>query len=414
MDTLEPRTKRFLGAISALALIVLITTVTVQGCSPGVTGHARPGLTTVDITKLRTGSFATQPTAYKPRYNDDSGDFRMIESRRMLGYLVHPFDVDPDDTAPSTVKLISSSTDMTADDGIPKVFAPIGETYQVLAGAYVSRTNGNLRSRKKVISGLLRFPTEDAARQAADQFGRIENDSNPGRHPLTIDNHPDAHASSPEDAAATAFIAHGPYVFIASTRIPTPDQHALAVLTGRTIDLQFAKMEKLQPTPLDDLLDLDADPSGLMRRAAPRAKDYSDPFTDTFDFGIYDPAAELHYERNPIDVRNAFRDDGVDAVARRAGVLYRTRDLAASFRLQQTLTETGKNDDLLDPPPGLPDATCVRLDARDSNRMYDAFCVVVYDRYVAAVFDRFPMARPSPTGLYERAAAQYAILARSE
>ncbi|MQY25056.1 DUF7373 family lipoprotein [Nocardia aurantia] len=413
MDTLEPRTKRSLYAIGVLALVTVIIALSVQSCGPGVTGHAGPGLTAVDIGTLRTGSFAAQPTAYKPKFRN-STDFRLIEARRMLGYLVHPFDVDPDDSAPSTVKLISSGTDMTSDDGIPKAFAPIGQTFNVLAGVYVSRTNGNLRSRKKVIVGLLRFPTEDAARQAADQFGTIENDSNPGRHPITIADHPDAHASSGEDASATAFLAHGPYVVLASTRVPAPDQAALAALTKRTIDLQLAAMATLQPTPLDDLLDLAADPEGLMRRAAPQAKDYSDPFYDTDDFGTYDPAADLHYERNPIDVRNAFREDGVDAVARRTGVLYRTRDLAASFRLQNTLTRTGKDDDLLNPPPGLPDATCVRLDLRDSNRDYDAFCVVVYGRYVAMVVDRFPVARPSPTALYERTGAQYAILARSE
>jgi hypothetical protein len=413
MNTLEPRIRRILWVLSVLSAVIVITALSVQGCSPGISGHPQPGLTAVDITKLRTGSFLTQPTAYAAKYSDNT-HFRMIESRRMLGYLVHPFDVDPDDSAPATVKLISSGADMTSADGIPAAFAPIGQTFNVLAGAYISRTNGNLRSRKKVIAGLLRFPTEDAARQAADQFGAIENDTNPGRHPLTIGNHPDAHASSGDDAAATAFIAHGPYVILASTRIPTPDQAALTQLTGRTIDLQFAKMEKLQPTPLDDLLDMAADPAGLMRRAAPRAKDYSDPFFDTDDFGILDPEAELHYERNPVDVRNAFREDGVDAVARRTGVLYRTRDLAAAFRLQNTLTETGRNDDLLDSPPGLPDAKCVRLDLQDLNRSYDAFCVVVYGRYAAMVVDRFPAGRPRPTALYERAAAQYAILARSE
>ncbi|WP_019929474.1 hypothetical protein [Nocardia sp. BMG111209] len=413
MNSPEPRIKRFLSAGAILAVLVVIIALSVQSCAPGVAGHAAPGLTPVDLTTLRTGSYLAQPTAYKPKFRN-STDFRMIESRRMLGYLVHPFDVDPDDNAPSTVKLVSSGTDMTSDDGIPKVFAPIGDTFNVLAGVYVSRTNGNLRSRRKVIAGLLRFPTEDAARGAADQFGTIENDTNPGRHPLTLAGHPDAHASSGDDAAATAFIAHGPYVIIVSTRVPAPDPAALSGLTGRTIDLQLAAMATLQPTPLDDLLDLAADPAGLMRRAAPQAKDYSDPFFDTADFGTYDPLADLHYERNPVDVRNAFRDDGVDAVARRAGVLYRTRDLAASFRLQNTLTETGKDDDLLNPPPGLPDAKCVRLDLQDSNRSYDAFCVVVYGRYVAMVVDHLPIARPTPTALYERAGAQYAILARSE
>ncbi|MBF6327473.1 DUF7373 family lipoprotein [Nocardia transvalensis] len=395
---------------TAIVLAVLLI-AGFSSCSAGVAGHPQPGMTPVDINKLKTGSFTTQPTTFKPRLVGTT-EFRRIESRRMLGYLIHSFDVDPDITDWGPVKLITSSADLVSPDGIPSQYQPVGDKYQVLAGVYASRTNGDLRGRKKLIVSILRFPTEADSHGAAEEFDRITN-SEPGRHPIDIEGYPDARTRSSNDALSISTIARGPYMVLINVGIPKPDKSALANVVKKTIDLQFAKLDKLQPTPLDDILDLPTDPDGIMRRAAPVSKDALES-TDQTDVGPLDPDAELHYQRNPIEVKKAFEEGGVDLVGRRGGIVYRTRDLAAAFRLQSALSLAGKDDDILEPPPGLPDAKCLKYDSRDPNRSYNAQCVIVYGRYVAVVSDTIPAGKLIQTSLYERAAAQYAILEKAE
>jgi hypothetical protein len=196
--------------------------------------------------------------------------------------------------------------------------------------------------------------------------------------------------------------------------VPQPNQAALASNIGKTVDQQIARLDQQKPIPIDDLLDLPIDPDSIMRRALPKAPDYSDPFIAKDDFGVFEPSGELHFERNPSEIKQAFDETGVDLVGRRGGIVYRTRDLPAAFRLQSALTKTGKNDEILESPPGLPDARCVKLDVFDDARDFDELCAVVYGRYVAVVVARTPMGARLDPVLYQRAAAQYSILAKSE
>ncbi|WP_327112730.1 hypothetical protein OHB12_29540 [Nocardia sp. NBC_01730] len=391
--------------------ILASSIVLAAGCSSTVDGNPQPGMSPVDLTILKTGALATEPTAYNPRITS-ANDVRFIEARRMLNYLVQPFDVDSDLTDVGYVKLIATPLSMVNPGAFPEKYQVVGEKYNVLAGAYVSRTNGNLRSTKKLIISILRFPTETDSRNAADEFDRITNEE-PGRHPVPIDGYPDARSTSGNDLAAIVFLQHGPYVITANAGVPEPNKDALASVLKKTIDRQIAELDKQQPVPLDDLLDLPLDPDGIMRRAAPSAKDYSDPFFGRDDFGPYQPSGILHFERNPIEVRTAFEEGGVDLIGRQSGTVYRTRDLPSAFRLQAALAKPEKNDEVVDPPPGLADTRCLKLDFRDINRLNKGLCVIVYDRYVAVVVSQFPDISRVDRQLLERTAAQYSILAKS-
>ncbi|MFR9752228.1 hypothetical protein ACL02S_14495 [Nocardia sp. 004] len=403
--------KRF-RAVIAIATALVCTT----SCADSLDGNPQPGMAPVDLSALQTGAMETEPTPFNLKFGPDKArSVRFIEARRMLNYLVHPFDVDSDLTDSGSVRLIVSADSMSAEGPLPPIYKPVAEKNSLVAGAYIVRINGNLRSRKKLIISILRFATDNDSANAAADFDRITGEQGE-RHPIPIADHPDARATSADDITATAFQSHGPYVIVINAGVPTPDRDALASTIKKTTDLQIAQLDKQQPIPLNDLLDLPIDPDGIMRRAAPKAKDHSDPFFTVYeeDFGAYQPSGILHFERNPVRMRKAFEDSGVDLVGRRAGTVYRTSDLAAAFRLQTALTEPGKSDSVLDPPPGLSDARCLRLDAIDPNRNYTAFCAVVFGHYVAVVVSVFPTAARVDRALYERAAAQYSILAKSE
>ncbi|WP_329415691.1 hypothetical protein OG563_23225 [Nocardia vinacea] len=367
----------------------------------------------VDISALKPGPYSPEPTAYDPD-NSSIAELRTVEAQRLFNYLVHSYEIDSDITVLGDIKVFTSGDQMVQTSTFPETYRAAANDNNLLLGVYVSRINESLRSRKKLIISVLRFPTDAASKKAVTDFDQVANAS-PGRHPIPIQNHPDAKASSADDITGISFIAHGPYVVMTNVGIPEPNQSALAGIFSKTIDKQIANLDQTKPTPLDDVLDLPFDPDSMMRRALPKASDYSDPFIDDWDFGPYQPAGELHFERNPVEVAKAFEDSGVDLVARRSAIVYRTRDLPAAFRLQTALVKAGKDDEVLDSPPGLPDVRCVKLDKSDPFRMFDSLCAVVFGRYVAVVQSRKAIsAARVDVALNQRAAAEYAVLAKSE
>ncbi|WP_228804783.1 DUF7373 family lipoprotein [Nocardia higoensis] len=337
---------------------------------------------------------------------------RLVESRRLLEYLVSPSEIDSDISVASPLALFSGPN-IVGERTFPAQYEAAAVDNNMLLGVYQSRINGDLRKRKKLIISVLRFPTEDASRQAAEQFDRTAN-AETGRHPIAVSAYPQARVSSGDDITAVGFLAHGPYVIVVNTAVPEPDAQALASIVGRTLQAQTARLDQTTPTPLDDVLDLPLDPDSIMRRTLPQSSDYSDPFFGDSDVGVYTPAAALHFERDPERMREAFEDAGVDLVARRGGMLYRARDLAGAFRLQNALMTAGRKDEELPPPPGLGDARCLKLDVPDQTRNFDLFCTVVFDRYVGMVIAQAGITGRIDGVLYQRAAAQYAILANSE
>ncbi|WP_067861450.1 DUF7373 family lipoprotein [Nocardia shimofusensis] len=393
------------------SVLAVVTASVLAGCAAEIPGNPQPGQLPVDIAALNTGAYSPQPTGHDFEIST-IGELRLVESRRMLEYLVSPSEIDSDISVAGPLALFSGP-DIVGEQTFPAQYEAAAVDNNMLLGVYLSRINGNLRKRKKLIISVLRFPTDDASRQAAEQFDRITN-AEPSRHPLAVSAYPQAGVSSGDDITAVGFLAHGPYVIMVNTAVPEPDAGALASIVGRTFQAQTARLDQTTPTPLDDVLDLPLDPDSIMRRTLPQSSDYSDPFFGDSDIGVYAPAAALHFERDPERMRKAFEDSGVDLVARRGGMLYRARDLAGAFRLQNALMTAGRKDEELPPPPGLGDARCLKLDVADETRNFDLFCTVVFDRYVGVVISKAGLTGRMDGTLYQRAAAQYAILANSE
>ncbi len=396
-------------------LVTLLAMVTVAGvgCSAStITGEPRPGMASVDVASLKTGAYKPEPSAYDPMI-DTPGELRAVEARRMLNYLVVPSDIDSDITELSGTELFTTPEMPFILETLPEKYRPVTVDNNLLIGVYVVRINKDLRSRKKLIISVLRFPTEAASRKAVEQFDQITN-ADPGRHTILVDGHADARTSSADDITAVSFMPHGSFVILVNAGVPQPNQTALAGVIGTTIDQQVARLAQFQPTPLDDILDLPMDQDGIMRRALPKAPGGGDPFYNDDDFGPVQPAGQLHFERNPVEMKRALEESGVDLIGRRGGIVYRTRDLSAAFHLQSVLVKAGRNDEELEPPPGLPDARCVRIEFVDQVRHFDELCAVVRGRYVGVVVAKSRFNGRSDPALYNRAAAQYAILARSE
>ncbi|WP_431953617.1 DUF7373 family lipoprotein [Nocardia lijiangensis] len=371
-------------------------------------------MTPVDLASLTVGPFPSAPVDYEPKLETKSDVFA-IESRRLFSYLVAPYEVDSEMAALDTTRIVSASGSVFSDSlgVLPEQFGPIAERNQLIAGVVTTRSNQKLRAMRNMSIVLLRFPSEQAARSAATEFDRAMDELTPNRHALDITGHEDVLASTANDQKGYLFTARGPMVIMSMTTVPQPDAAVLATQLRKMLELQLERLARFVPTPVDQILDLPANPDGIMRLVLPplSAGDKDDS-QRVQPAGIYDAAAQLHFEPRGADLKAVMASAGVDVVARNDATVYRTRDLDSAFHLQHALSAPREGEQPFDSPPGIADAQCLQRDTDAFDPYYEYICVLVRDRYVAVVgadglpggvFDR---------SLYQRAAAQYSILAR--
>ncbi|MFD3705075.1 hypothetical protein ACFWUP_18215 [Nocardia sp. NPDC058658] len=371
-------------------------------------------MTPVNLERLNLGGYSAEPTQYELPDTAKPADVRLIEANRMLNFMVTATDVDPDLTVALAVETYADPGGPFKTPALPEKYRPVMADNKLIAGTYFARTDGNKRTPQKLIAAIYRFPTDQAARAAAEQMDRISYEGEESRRPVRLDGHPDIKASIKDDLSAIAVATRGPYVTLINYGASQPDQTSVTKTLEKGVADQLAKLDQLKPTPLEDILDTPIDPDGIMRRALPKSPTYSDPFTSELDFHAYSPAGELAFERNQALMKAAFAESGVDLVGRRYSVVYRTKDLASAFHLQSALVTLGHNDERIESPPGLADTRCIRLYEVDEIRHYQAMCAVVHGRYVGVVVAPQKLAGKVDPTLYERAAAQYAVLAKSE
>ncbi|MEC3915080.1 DUF7373 family lipoprotein [Nocardia sp. CDC160] len=408
--------RRWRIGLPVLAVVIVVLAGGIAMATSTVPGHPVPGMTAPDWSQLSVGPYPSAPTDYKPLYSGAS-DVYEIESRRMLGYLVSPDEIDPDVTYLGGARTVDDSDGNFGDEvgllaaPFPKNWQPVAQRNRLIAGAYIWRNNNSVRARKHITLAIMRFPSEQAAKAAADGFADAL--AAPGLHALPTDGL-EARASSISDDKGQIFAAHGVYAIVGHAVMPQADATALAERLQAMLRAQLAKMADLKPTPLEDIPDLPTDPDGIMRMTLPNKYDSSD--SDLFGFrqgGVYSAAGALHFERDGAAARKAFAAAGVDLVARNGATVYRTRDLAAAFGLQAALTTPGRDDDEFPNPPGLTDAHCIQLDEPEPVRRATYLCAVVYGRYVAVIGAQAEFSGAEPGSFPQRVAAQYSMLAKS-
>ncbi|WP_067833102.1 DUF7373 family lipoprotein [Nocardia lijiangensis] len=399
---------------SVAAALVVLAGVTSGYGAQTIEGRGVPGMTPVDLASLAVGPFPSAPVDYEPKLETKSDVFA-IESRRLFGYLVAPYEVDSEMAALDTTRIVSASGSVFSDSlgALPEQFGPIAERNQLIAGVVTTRSNQKLRAMRNMSIVLLRFPSEQAARSAATEFDQAMDELTPNRHALDITGHEDVLASTANDQKGYLFTTRGPMVIMTMSTVPEPDAPALATQLRKMLELQLERLARFVPTPIDQILDLPANPDGVMRLALPPLPAGGSPTSQRAQpVGVYDAAAQMHFEPRGAELKTALTNTGVDVVARNDATVYRTRDLDSAFRLQRALTAPQDDEQHFASPPGIIDAQCLQRDADAFDPRYDYTCVLVHGRYVAVVeADSLPGRLFDPS-LYQRVAAQYSILAR--
>lgn len=389
------------------AAILILTVAVTAACSQAIAGHPGPGMSPVAVDKLDVGLYPTEPADFDMEIST-SVDVYSLEARRILGYLVSPYHVDPDlrylwDTA------LLSGTSSPGLGQFPADLKSISEKNYLIAGAATVRSNNSARNEKRMTISILNFPNADYARKAAADYNAAIDHAVPGRQKIDLPGYSDAHgALSPSLNEGLLFAALGPYVVHASILAPPDQAGQMGDRMKRILELQFDALEELTPTPPDDMLDLPIDPDGMMRITLrgkyPGTAGYNDMA------GAYPPSAHLHMETDA-GVFHDYAAYGVDLVARNEATVYRTGSLQQAFSLQSALTRAGRYDTELPNPPGIADARCLMYEF--SGIQDSSSCVVVYDRYVA-VIDGFSYGNAPSPELHQATAAQYAMLSKSQ
>lgn len=376
-------------------------------CGSTIAGRAGPGTTPAAVEELATGVFPTEPADFEPTVQTPL-DVYALESRRMFEYLVSPHRVDPD------LRYLDD-TAVIVDGGrvfgtlLPAEFEQVSTENYFVSGVVTARGNNSVREGEHMITALMRFGNEDYARAAAQGFATAADRISPGREKLAIAGHDSALAALTRSRdRAQVFAASGPYVVVGLLAAPADQAAKTGDRIAELLDLQFAALAELTPTPPDSMLDLPIDPEGMLRITLP--SEYSTSAAFGGPIGSYPPAGHLHFEYDAENLPNYDRYD-VDVVARNEAVVYRTGGPEQSFALQTALSRLGEYDEEIAGPPGITDSRCVVRDTAPASSG-SHYCVIVYDRYVA-VIDGTGVGELADPALYQRTSAQYALLANS-
>ncbi|WP_244269115.1 DUF7373 family lipoprotein [Mycobacterium parascrofulaceum] len=404
--------------LAALAAVIALA----GGCSTVVTGSAvksgGPAPAAANVALLDPGNYPHQPRpALGPVADEATG--RRVEAQRMADMVASPWQVDSTLISPLGAEI--APTTAVPDPGRLSALvrgdsiASIAAAHHFVAGFVSGRLTpppprGQAPADKpKVLdNGVFRFPSPQEATDAAAAMAAADAATvRPGnvwatrlpvpRSPATV-----AYVAPLSGGfEASAFTAHGPYVFFqfAGTK---ESAEATAELIAKTLDLQGPMADHFQATPVDQLATLPADPTGLLARTVPA----TDPNVN--QGAVYPPHGSLHFRSDPVATEAMYTDAGVVHVAADRTTVYEAVDIPGAQRAADGLAR-------MDVPflgyhsapgiNGLPSAHCFDR-GPDSTELGAVrfLCITTANRYA------FKVTAAQEVEAHQIVAAQYLML----
>lgn len=396
------------GLCAALLAAVVVVT---GGCGTGDSAPARPE---VDLAALDVGNLPTEPKTYaKPTSTDMA---RIVEAWRLGNHLPLPMEIDPAVKYAGMNAPVRMFTSMGGTAIGTRLNAPVSTLDPLIRGFVTGFvTAGRSEVRPELAYELdnlaLLFESEQDAVTAADAFTQVERTSlGPEAEIQTIDGFPEARAhtdrSRPGDIHS--FYPVGRFLLFTHSEdnvmreLKTADAAELRARVVRSIEKMKPALQSYDPTPVDKLMELDVDPTGMLGRTLNTISIDQDQFGIP---GVFDRHGGLQVGMDPGNDIGTFERAGVDAVAWVGSYLYRARDAAAA---EQLLTERAKASKFYRraaPPANLPFAQCLEYIGPASG--VGAYCGVTFGRYTAEVVTRQLL------DAQQRISAQYAILTKA-
>jgi hypothetical protein len=401
-----------------VTLAALIFTLLLSACGGTVSGTAVEETTpAVDPSALDPGSYPTTPRPPLGLAGTEEVG-RLVEGRRMAGFVVGPWQADPDliQAGAAPAKVVQNRNQMV---GVvwPAMLARV-PSLPLVVGFVSERTSANPGDSTLLRNTVLQYPFPQTAATVAESFadGAL-NIADMGSGPVLaepvravpIPGHPEATGALMTRQEGTAIVheltaisARGPHVLIQVVAFATPER--AAELAGRMLDLQVPLIDTFVATEPAPLASLPRDPSGLLARTVPLGPGQGDSMSDA----DYDPKGAMQLEDNPIQAGAALQDAGVDAVATSQTTVYQARDPEAAQGLAQAL-----GDDIAlrqaaqsaAEVPGLPGSRCVRIEGA-GGAIPQHWCIATNERFA------FKAVARELNSAHQQIAAQYLMLSQ--
>jgi hypothetical protein len=400
-------------ALAALTIALLLT-----ACGGTVDGTAMKGTTpAVDPSALDPGSYPTSPrAALGPAGSDEVG--RLVEGRRMAGFVVGPWQADPTLTqiGAAPAKVVAHRNEITQVVW-PSMMARF-PSLPLVSGLVSERTSASPGDSTLLRNAVVQYPFPETAAKAAAGLadGALNLVDHGGGPTLTepvravpIPGHPEATGVLIRRVEGTSSVheltvvsARGAYMLIQVVQFTTPER--AAELAGRVLDLQVPLIDTFVPTAPKPLATLPLDPSGLLARTVPLKPGQGDTMSDA----DYDAQGAMQLEDNPIEAGRALRDAGVDTVAVSQTTVYQARDPEGAQRLAETFGDDIEVTRAAQPAaevPGIAGSRCVRTEGA-GGLISQHWCIGTYERFT------FKAVARELDSAHQQMAAQYLMLSR--
>ncbi|MEV6771305.1 hypothetical protein AB0N05_22060 [Nocardia sp. NPDC051030] len=392
---------------AALTAALAITVLWSTGCGSESEATVRAS---ADLSKLDTGSYATKPQDLVA--NNPERMARNMEALRLADVVPLPQDVDPALThnsggAHPFVDAQSFNNSPFESFDAPEFFAAIPGFVAGFAGA--ARSDEDRDISYDLRHAVMIFGSDASATAAATALTGIKLDTRQGI-PAESAKYPSARITWIPDFQELAFwyptgkfLIGGVVGNHENMSLSASDLDGLLTLSDKAITVISERLKGFEPTAQDKLAALPVDPEGMLRLTLLRPS--GDQTAFGFD-GALDRRGALHTVDDPDKGRALFEKTGVEFIGHGAGELVRTRDAAAAETYLNTVS-ANRFQHLIESPPGLPVAKCVKYQGPDSHQ-FPYHCYVTYGRYAAEVWSQ------QQQDVYQRISAQYAILANDK
>jgi hypothetical protein len=372
----------------------------------------------VSVALLDPGNYPTHP---RPPLGVAGTAFAgaKIEARRMADFMVLPFQVDlrmsyQQSDYTGVVQDVQALHKAELSDPIPSG----AEGHNFVCGFTVYANSGEPVDTGPVSAGMqntvVRFATPaDAAAAAVDMSGRSATINRgppyppiPTR-PVGIPRHPDATAVAYDDSIHDHFVLsytpHGPYLLIQEAQ-SQGGADAAAALVATALDMQQPLIDTFAATPIDQLVALPVDPTGLLARMVPTRDDER-----TVDTGTYGTHGTLAFTANPRRDQTLYADTGMTLMAKAKVNVYQARDHAGAIAIVDDfatrLTGTSSAWGYAGAVTGMPEGKCLQSRADPANTgISRVYCVAPAGRYAIEVITG------QKADAYQILAAQYLML----
>lgn len=418
--------KRIRHRLAAATAVVCVWML--AGCSGTTSGIAvkapEPGDSDgATVALLETGSYPVKPN-HPFGTAGSMANGGAYEGRRMAEYVLGPWQANASlrNLIPMPTTVVNDEV-LDTDQVLDRPLADIAKAHGSLAGFASARRSGRTLTEPEITNVVLRFADAAAATAAAgDMAGAAPGLGNPPGTPVTIFGHPEATAFTDTLVdgwlEVRSFVAHGFYLLYQRTAVPPVVSDPTLERWGETmisaaLNLQPAKIDRFVPTDPAKFADLPTDPTGQLRAMTLWAPDGFAPRS----VGVWQPAAALHFEDDPVRSDTLFTDAGVEAVSQMLTKVYKTHQPEGAARLvRQFAAETANSSDVRPAAAvtGLPRAKCfVRSLNPALNSQVPTLrqfwwhykCIAKADRYAFIAYS------DNETDVKQQVAAQYRILA---